>query len=246
MKVNLLAFRRCMGAFGTLKRQLALSGIWLSGKYASSTRGPMHMQARCHRFYKLNCLCPVAPVVVLAAQPGHWFVIDCEHARRINDPLPQLNVRCAWAKKCSASTDLYMVGRLLQDLGRRFSLDDQLQTLQHLLLSKTDCFDVKLSAKRILETTQWLREASPAGSPQGASMCWVHQKASMKHAGGIQSVHMHLAQAWGRRCPADVLAFAYFIADRCCQGGAQKVQEAGSAFSPGRKTTATDHGLRLR
>lgn len=202
------------------------------------------MLALCHRFYELNCLCSVGPVVALAAQSGHWFVIDCEHARRINDPLPQLVVRCAWAKTCSASTDLYMVGWLLQDLGRRFSLDDQPQTLQHLLLSKTDCFDAKLSAKYILETTQWLREASPAGSSQGASMCWVHQNAAMKHAGGIQSQRMHLAQAWGCQCRADVLAFAYFIADRCCQGGVQKVQEAGSAFSPGRQMTAT--GLRLR
>lgn len=117
-----------------------------------------------------DCLCPAA--FALAAQSGHWCVIDCEYARKIGALLPkQLKVRCDWTIRCSAATDLYMVGQLLKHLPAHLCSDAELGELQRRLLSKGECFDKELTAQQVLQDYEWLQQASPTGSPQGAFMC---------------------------------------------------------------------------
>ena len=139
-----------------------------------------------------DCLCPAA--FALAAQSGHWFVIDSEYAREIGDLLPELlKVRCDWTNGCSAATDLYMVGQLLKDLPTHLCSDAELGELQRLLLSKGECFDKKLTAQQVLQDYEWLQQASATGSPHVAFMCLEHQSASTSHADGISRSHMHPA-----------------------------------------------------
>ena len=89
---------------------------------------------------------PLPPVV----QSGFWCVIDCEFARRIGKPIPsELKVRCDWATDCSAATDLYLVGQMLEDLAQLCQQDAELEQLKSLLRSKSRCFDVELNAEQV-------------------------------------------------------------------------------------------------
>jgi len=103
---------------------------------------------------------------IIKLETGFWCVIDCEFARRVGLPIPsKLAVKCDWAQKCSPSTDLYMVGRLLEELKRELELDKDLDALRQLVTSKQKCYDQGLTASTVMGKFCWLREVSPRGSP---------------------------------------------------------------------------------
>ncbi len=57
-----------------------------------------------------------------------WYIIDCEFARPFESGFPaDMKVQPPFASTCSAHTDLYMVGRMMQSISQRELIDDKLQ-----------------------------------------------------------------------------------------------------------------------
>jgi hypothetical protein len=57
-----------------------------------------------------------------------WYIIDCEFARPFESKLPDdMKVQPPFASTCSAHTDLYMIGRMMESISQRELIDDKLQ-----------------------------------------------------------------------------------------------------------------------
>ncbi len=110
-------------------------------------------------------LCDVRWPNIILLGDHTWCIIDAEMVRKVGDPLPATKVALpAHEPVASASTDLYMVYKLLRKLAGTMVLDSDLQHLCELLReSKTR---QQATAGALLKEL-WLQAVStPSSSPQ--------------------------------------------------------------------------------
>lgn len=110
-------------------------------------------------------LCDVRWPNIILLGDRTWCIIDAEMVRKMGDPLPAMKVAPPARKPAaSASTDLYMVYKLLSELAGTMELDSDLQQLCELLCKRKT--RRKATAGALLKEP-WLQAVSiPSSSPQ--------------------------------------------------------------------------------
>ena len=97
-------------------------------------------------------LCDIRLPNIVVTRAGSWFIIDCEHATRLGDELPDLKLKPT-TPFAEAWTDLWTVAQILDRLKEAIEFDDGLEEAHEVLKERTstasailkmDCFkDVK-------------------------------------------------------------------------------------------------------
>ena len=109
-------------------------------------KGILEALCECH---SLNwALCDIRLPNIIVTRAGSWFIIDCEHATRLGDELPDLKLKPT-APFAEAWTDLWMVSQILKLLKKGIEFDDGLEAAHKALEERTstasailkmDCF----------------------------------------------------------------------------------------------------------
>ena len=110
-------------------------------------------------------LCDVRWPNIIRLGDGTWCIIDGEMVRKMGKRLPAMKVAPPNSEPlASASTDLYMVYRLLRVLAREIELGTDLQQLRKLLAKRTQR---QLTTADALLQEPWLQAVpTPSSSPQ--------------------------------------------------------------------------------